>query len=243
MEPILYRAARGALTGFDSQQVTANNMANSNTPGFKADLYVAQQVLSNQQDPNKPPALAKLGVNLTQGPLITTGRDLDVAIQGDGWLAVQDSRGKEAYTRSGSLQINANGQLTTGSGRLVLGDGGPISIPAAQSIEIASDGTVSIVPVGAKSNELAVLDRLKMVNIAPQNITKNEEGLMQLKPGTAISPDGKVTLVHGALEGSNVNAVDEMVKMIDSGRGFESHLKIIQHVDENGQKLAQLLQD
>jgi flagellar basal-body rod protein FlgF len=243
MEPILYKAARGALTGFDSQKVTANNMANSNTPGFKADLFVAQQQLSNQQDPNKAPAFSKLGINLTQGPLITTGRDLDVAVQGDGWLAVQDSKGKEAYTRAGSLQINASGQLTTASGRVVLGDGGPIAIPAAQSIEIAADGTISIVPVGGKSNELAVLDRLKMVSIAPQNVMKNEEGLMQLKPGTGFSDNSKITLVHGALEGSNVNAVDEMVKMIDSGRGFESHLKIIQHVDENGQKLAQLLQD
>lgn len=245
MEPVLYKATHGAHVTFDSQEIMAHNLANINTPGFKGDLLQAEKQQSGQLNrketaPNPDKSHA---INFSKGPIMTTGRDLDMAIEGEGWFAVQGANGKEMYTRAGNFQINAQGQLVTASGQLVLGDGGPISIPPADGMEIASDGSISIVPVGSSPNELAVLDRIKMVSIENKNLTKNEEGLMELKDGAKPKPDADVSLIHGALEGSNVSAIDMMVRMISAGRDFEGHMKILQTVDENGQKLAELLRD
>ncbi|CZR29978.1 Putative proximal rod protein [Legionella pneumophila] len=181
-------------------------------------------------------------MDTSPGEIITTGRDLDVAIDGDGWMAVQDSQGREAYTRGGSLRLNANGQLITASGKVVLGDGGPISIPPAQSIEIGSDGTISIVPLEGDVKSLAILDRIKLVTLDRNNIYKNDEGLIQLRSGAATT-NSNIKLQSGALEGSNVNAIDQMVAMISAGREFDAQMKLLSTVDDNGQKLAQLLQE
>jgi flagellar basal-body rod protein FlgF len=242
MEPILYKATQGGHVSFDSQTIMSHNLANINTPGFKADLLQAEKQQSGKPNAKHDPSKSH-AINFTQGSLMTTGRDLDVAIKGEGWFAVQGQKGNEMYTRAGNFQINASGQLITATGQLVLGDGGPISIPPADGVEIASDGTVSIVPVGAAPNELAILDRIKMVDVDNASLSKNEEGLMQLKQGAKPKADSNISLVHGALEGSNVSAVDMMVRMISAGRDFEGHMKMMRTVDENGQKLAQLLQD
>lgn len=245
MEPVLYKSTHGAHVTFNSQEIMAHNLANINTPGFKADLLQAEKQQTGQMNehPKASDPSRNHAINFTAGTIMTTGRDLDVAIQGEGWFAVQGQQGKEMYTRAGNFQINVQGQLVTATGQLVLGDGGPISIPPADGMEIASDGTISIVPVGSPPNELAVLDRIKMVSIENKSLSKNEEGLMQLKDGAKPKPDADINLIHGALEGSNVSAIDMMVRMISAGRDFEGHMKIMQAVEENGQKLAQLLQD
>lgn len=243
MEPILYKATHGAHVSFDSQTIMSHNLANINTPGFKADLLQAEKQqtdLGASKSSNEPSR--SHAINFAHGEIMTTGRDLDVAIPGEGWFAVQGKNGQEMYTRAGNFQINSEGQLITATGQLVLGDGGPISIPPSEGMEIASDGTISIVPVGAAPNELAVLDRIKMVSIEGKNLTKNEEGLMQVNNGVKPKTDGNISLMHGALEGSNVSAVDMMVRMISAGREFEGHMKIMQTVEDNGQKLTQLLQ-
>jgi flagellar basal-body rod protein FlgF len=141
------------------------------------------------------------------------------------------------------LRLDANGQLITASGKAVLGDGGPISIPPAKSIEIGTDGTISIIPLEGDVKTLAILDRIKLVTLDKNNIVKNDEGLLQLKQGGSAPPDSKVKLINGAIEGSNVNAVEQMVGMIDAGREFEAQMKILSTVDDNGQKLAQLLHE
>ncbi|CZI08858.1 TPA: flagellar basal-body rod protein FlgF [Legionella pneumophila] len=248
MEPILYNAISGGRSDFKRQEIIANNLANINTPGFKADLYQAQTMYMNNANGNNQFSAHSFvtqnanGVDTSPGEIITTGRDLDVAIDGDGWMAVQDSQGREAYTRGGSLRLNPNGQLITASGKVVLGDGGPISIPPAQSIEIGSDGTISIVPLEGDVKSLAILDRIKLVTLDRNNIYKNDEGLIQLKSGAATA-NSNIKLQSGALEGSNVNAIDQMVAMISAGREFDAQMKLLSTVDDNGQKLAQLLQE
>ncbi|AOW52175.1 TPA: flagellar basal-body rod protein FlgF [Legionella pneumophila subsp. pneumophila] len=248
MEPILYNSISGGRSDFKRQEIIANNLANINTPGFKADLYQAQTMYMNNANGNNQFSAHSFitqnanGVDTSPGEIITTGRDLDVAIDGDGWIAVQDSQGREAYTRGGSLRLNPNGQLITASGKVVLGDGGPISIPPAQSIEIGSDGTISIVPLEGDVKSLAILDRIKLVTLDRNNIYKNDEGLIQLKSGAAIA-NSNIKLQSGALEGSNVNAIDQMVAMISAGREFDAQMKLLSTVDDNGQKLAQLLQE
>ncbi|HAT3856947.1 TPA: flagellar basal-body rod protein FlgF [Legionella pneumophila] len=248
MEPILYNSISGSRSDFKRQEIIANNLANINTPGFKADLYQAQTMYMNNANGNNQFSAHSFitqnanGVDTSPGEIITTGRDLDVAIDGDGWIAVQDSQGREAYTRGGSLRLNPNGQLITASGKVVLGDGGPISIPPAQSIEIGSDGTISIVPLEGDVKSLAILDRIKLVTLDRNNIYKNDEGLIQLKSGAATA-NSNIKLQSGALEGSNVNAIDQMVAMISAGREFDAQMKLLSTVDDNGQKLAQLLQE
>ncbi|HAT2008230.1 TPA: flagellar basal-body rod protein FlgF [Legionella pneumophila] len=248
MEPILYNSISGGRSDFKRQEIIANNLANINTPGFKADLYQAQTMYMNNANGNNQFSAHSFitqnanGVDTSPGEIITTGRDLDVAIDGDGWMAVQDSQGREAYTRGGSLRLNPNGQLITASGKVVLGDGGPISIPPAQSIEIGSDGTISIVPLEGDVKSLAILDRIKLVTLDRNNIYKNDEGLIQLKSGAATA-NSNIKLQSGALEGSNVNAIDQMVAMISAGREFDAQMKLLSTVDDNGQKLAQLLQE
>jgi flagellar basal-body rod protein FlgF len=249
MEPILYKAIIGGKSDFDKQATIANNLANVNTPGFKADLYQAQtnymQGPEGMHDAQTQSIIMQgsNGVDTSPGDLITTGRDLDVAIDGDGWMAVQDSKGREAYTRGGSLRLDVNGQLITSSGKAVLGDGGPISIPPAKSIEIGSDGTITVVPLDGDVKSLAILDRIKLVKLDKTNVFKNDEGLIQIKNGGTATPDSNIRLLNGSIEGSNVKAIDQMVAMISAGREFDAHMKLLSTVDDNGQKLAQLLQD
>lgn len=248
MEPILYSALTGGRSDFKKQELIANNLANVNTPGFKADMYTAQTMYMTRPDGTQSNnghsfvVQTPNGVDFTPGEIMTTGRDLDVAIDGDGWMAVRDSKGGEAYTRGGSLRLDVNGRLVTASGQAVLGDGGPISIPPAKSIEIANDGTISIVPLDGDVKSLAVLDRIKLVKLDKNNVVKNEDGLLQMIQGGASVADSTVRVVGGSLEGSNVNAVEQMVGMISAGREFEAQMKLMSTVDENAAKLAQVLQ-
>lgn len=245
MEAVLYNSMNGSKLSFDRQAITANNLANSNTPGFKGDLFQAQSMYMTGST-NTHSAMAVSGANGTDfspGDLMTTGGDLDVAIQGEGWFAVQGSNGQEAYTRAGNFKLTEDGSLVTASGKPVLGDGGPISIPPAQHIEIGTDGTISIIPLGADSKSLAVLDRLKLVKIDNANLVKGADGLARLTQGGPAESDPSIRVVNGALEGSNVAPIEQMVNMIASGREFESHMKMMQSIDDNASKLAQLLHE
>lgn len=245
MDPILYNAAGGGRVGFGRQEVIANNLANVNTPGFRADLYQAQTMY--MQEGGSGPAFtsqSKHGVDFTPGNIVSTGRNLDVAINHpNGWFAVHDNTGKESYTKAGSFQVGSNGQLVTASGKPVLGNGGPISIPPAKSIDVGSDGTISIIPLGGETNAPSMIDRIKMVTLDKGTIVKGTEGLFQLKDGSTAPVDNNLKLVSGALEGSNVQPVEQMIAMISAGRDFETHMNLMTTVGENLQKLAGILHD
>lgn len=247
MDPILYNAAGGGRANFSRQEIIANNLANAATPGFRTDLYQAQTMYAqgggSNSSGNSFVVQNTNSFDLTGGDLITTGRNLDVAINGNGWLAVRGSSGKEAYTKTGSLHLDPNGQLVTASGKAVIGNGGPISIPPAQSINIGTDGTISIVAQGDTTQSPAVIDRVKMVSLPKDNIVKNADGLFQLKTGGVAPFDSNVRLLSGALEGSNVQPVEQMVAMITAGRDFEAQMNLMTTVSDNSQKLAQVLHD
>ncbi|KTD41054.1 flagellar basal-body rod protein FlgF [Legionella parisiensis] len=247
MDPILYNAAGGGRIGFKRQEIIANNLANVSTPGFKADMYQAQTMYANTDGSGKGPSFSiqnPSAVDLSPGEIMTTGRNLDLAIEGNGWFAVSNSQGKEAYTKAGNLHLDINGLLTTGSGHPVLGNGGPISIPPAQSVNIGIDGTITVVPLGGDPKSAAIVDRIKLVTLDKNNVVKNSEGLFQLNNGgTPTAADGSVKVRSGAIEGSNVNAIDQMVEMITSGREYDAHMKLISTVEDNFQKLAQVLQE
>lgn len=244
MADSLYIAMSGAREVLNAQSINSNNLANVSTPGFREDFHSALELTADSSELSSDvyAVASKPSSNFTPGAIITTGRDLDVAINGDGWFAVQTPDGGEAYTRYGSFMINENGQLQTSSGLLVLGNGGPIAIPPAESMTIAGDGTISIRPVGQEASALAVIDRIKLVKPDTHNLQKGEDGLFRTKDQSQPEADGSVRIVNKAVESSNVNAVDSMINIISLARQFEMQVKMMEQSQQNGQSLAQLLQ-
>jgi flagellar basal-body rod protein FlgF len=177
---------------------------------------------------------------LTPSAPINTGRDLDIAVQGDGWIAVQAPDGTEAYTRSGDLRISTGGILTTGAGHPVLGNGGgPIALPPAQKVDIAADGTISVQPTG--QSNMAVLDRIKLVRPPDSQLSKGEEGLFRLASGDQAPADGTVRVVSGAIESSNVNSVEALVRMIDLARTFDLQVKVMKEAETTDASTTRLI--
>jgi flagellar basal-body rod protein FlgF len=243
MDRSVYIAASSNKYTMLTQAVNANNLANINTPGFRADLMAVRSlpVSGPGYATRVYSGAAQPGVEFRQGPVLSTGRDLDVAIRGAGWIAVQAKDGTEGYTRAGNLQVTEAGLLLTGSGQPVLGNNGPIAIPPAEKMEIGADGTISIRPVGQEASTLAVVDRIKLVNPPMTQLRKNEHGLLQLPNNETAPADAGVTLESGSLESSNVDAIGAMISMIDMARDFELKIKLMKTDEENAASAAQLL--
>lgn len=244
MDRFLYVAMTGARETQIAQAVTANNLANASTPGFRATLAAASHV--GLEGPGHAAARAYAvtegrGIDLTPGPLTSTGRDLDVAIDGSGWIAVQAPDGSEAYTRAGDLRVDSLGLLTTGRGESVLGNGGPISVPPFESLEIGSDGTISIRPLGQDAAVLAEVDRIRLVDPPAEDLVRGDDGLIRLAPGAPPAPEAMVTLRGGMLEGSNVSVVQAMVEMIEQARTFELQIKMMTTAQDNDRSSSELL--
>ena len=244
MDRSLYIAMSGAKQTLLAQASNANNLANAQTTGFKSDFeQIRAMPVFGPGYPSRVYAMTERpGSDFRQGSIQTTGNDLDVAIKGDGWLAVEGDTGKEAYTRSGDLRITPTGRLETGTGRAVLGDAGPIIIPPAEKIDIGKDGTISIIPLGEKETTVAVIGRIKMVKPDLDNLEKLNDGLIYTKDGSKLVADPDVNLVQGALEGSNVNAVSALVEMIELARNFELQTKVMKNADDNSGVSAKLMQ-
>jgi flagellar basal-body rod protein FlgF len=243
MDRMLYVAMTGAKETLNAQSVNNHNLANASTTGFRAELsaFQSRAVDGSGYASRVYATNASTGWNNQSGALLSTGRDLDVAINGDGWIAVQGPDGKEAYTRAGDLQVDPNGQLTTGTGHPVLGDGGPITIPPYTSIFFARDGSISVVAQGQTPDTTATVDRIKLVKPADAQIARGEDGLFRMKDGTEAPSDPSVNLSSGTIESSNVNTADAMVTMIELARHFEMQVKAIRHAEENAASAAQIM--
>lgn len=243
MDRSLYIAMNGAKQTLLAQTSNANNLANTQTTGFKADLEQARAMpVFGPGFPSRVYAMTERpGTDMSFGGLQTTGNELDVAIKGEGWFAVEGPDGKEAYTRAGDLKITPEGSLQNSSGLKVMGNGGPITIPPSSKVEIGNDGTISIIPLGANATELVIVDRIKMVNPDNDSLEKKNDGLMHLKQGGNLVADANVSLVQGALEGSNVNAISAMVDMIELARNFELQTKVMKNADDNAGVSASLM--
>lgn len=242
MDRLIYTAMTGARQAFLQQAGIANNLANAATTGYRAMEHKFRSVpVQGEGAPTRAFVVDASVVNVfDQGPMQATGRPLDIAIQGPGWIAVEARDGSEAYTRAGNLEINTNGQLQTATGLNVLGDSGPIAIPPDNSITIAPDGTVSAVPRFGTPNNVNVVGRIKLVNPPEKDLSRRDDGLFRVSGETPVV-DENVKLVSGTLEGSNVNPVDAMVNMIAVARQFEMQIKMLQMADANAAKASQLL--
>ena len=236
MDNLLYVAMSGAKENFNSLAVRSNNLANASTVGFKADFEQARAMQAYGEGlPTRVFSLTERpGQNFSQGSISATGRDLDVAIKGDGFLAVQDRQGAEAYTRGGSLTIDEEGILRTGSGLAVMDiSGNPVTIPMpVQSISINADGTVQGVPEGMEPNNIEEFAQIKLVNPSIRDISKGQDGLFRRNDGRTALEDPTVSLVNGALELSNVNVAEEMTNLIRLQRQFEANVKLMKTAED-----------
>ncbi len=243
MDRMLFVAMSGAKETMHAKAINTNNLANASTTGFRADLQssMSQQVFGPGHASRVYATTENAGVDFTPGSVISTGRELDMAINGKGWMAVQRPDGSEAYTRAGDLRVDSLGRMTNGAGNIVLGNGGPISVPPYAKIEIGADGTITIQPIGQAANALAIVDRLKLVNPANDQLEKGLDGLMQTRNGQVLDADASVTVVSGALESSNVNTVGAMVRMIELARQYETHIKLMSEAVKNDQAAASIM--
>ncbi|WP_043309512.1 flagellar basal body rod protein FlgF [Pseudomonas sp. ML96] len=230
MDRLGYTAMTAASRTMLSLQVRANNLANVNTPGFRADMERARavDVEGYGYDSRHMAVVENNGVNLSSGSLMATGRDLDFAVRGPGLIAVQDANG-EAYTRQGNMLIDANGQLSI-NGRAVLGEGGPIVLPEYDSLTIGNDGTVSIVPRG--DFVTAEVDRIRLVDAPAEALMKNAAGLLVRKDGQPAEQLENVNLASGHLEASNVSAIDQLTATMSLNRLFETQVKMMKAAED-----------
>ncbi|NLQ17527.1 flagellar basal-body rod protein FlgF [Marinomonas sp. M1K-6] len=244
MDKALYLAMSGGVQTMNAQTIHANNLANVSTTGFRSDFEQARSMqVYGDHHPSRVYAMTENpATRYTQGDMIQTSRALDVAVTGDGFITVYDDSGQEAYTRAGDLQINAAGQLVTGRGLPVAGIDGPIFLPPLDNINITADGSISIVPQGGADNEVAVLNQIKLVNPDPQNLRKEADGLIHSRDGQVYEADPNVQLASGFIEGSNVNAVEEMTHIMNLSRRFEMNVKMMDTIRDNADSSARILQ-
>lgn len=240
---MIYVAMTGAKHILGQQAAVAQNLANVSTNGYRAaaSAFRAVPVLGEGLPTRSFVVDSTPGANFAPGALQRTGRDLDVAVQGQGWIAVQSADGGEAYTRNGSLQVSTNGMLQTRNGLNVLGDGGPISIPPDSTISIAKEGTVSVISTVPPPKSVNAVGRIKLVNPDERLLVRGGDGLFRLASGGSAEPDSKVALAAGALEGSNVNVVEEMISMISLARQFDLQMQLLNNAQKNANQASQIL--
>lgn len=243
MDRLIYTAMTGALHTLNQQATVSQNLSNASTTGYRAETNAFRAVpIFGDGLPTRAFVVdSTTGSDFTPGPIQQTGRNLDVAVQGSGWIAVQLENGEEAYTRQGNLQISASGILQTQGGLNVKGDAGLITAPPDNRITIAKDGTVSAVPITPLPNTVIIIDRIKLVDPPAEQMVKGGDGLFRLREGGDANADAKVFLTSGALEGSNVNLVHEMVSMIALARQFDMQMKILESAEHNAQQASEIM--
>jgi len=243
MDKYLYLAMNGAAQAMLAQQNNANNLANISTVGFKATLdHFQSNPVSGPGHLDRVYASNEAaGANLNHGAVATTGRQLDLAINGDGWFVVQAADGGTAYSRRGDFRIDPAGLLLNGANQIVLGESGPITIPQFESLEIGRDGSISVRASGQAANTLVGVDRIRLVNPPQDQLYRGDDGLFRSLDAVEVPADASVSVTSGALESSNVNAVDAMVRMIDYARYYEQQVKLMKLASENDAASARLM--
>lgn len=244
MDRVVYVAMTGAREVTRQLAAVTHNLANVSTEGFKAQLSVfrALPVIGEGARTRAMVLETTPASDFTPGGLQQTGRPLDVAVRGPGWIAVRTADGGEAYTRMGSLQISQNGILQTPSGLDVLGDAGPIAVPPDQEAVIAADGTVSSLLAGQGAAAAVIAGRIKLVNPPEADLRRAEDGLFRTGNGQPADADANVRLAVGAVEMSNVNPAEALVDMISLSRQFDMQMRLLRAAEDNHRAGDRVLQ-
>jgi flagellar basal-body rod protein FlgF len=243
MDRGLYVAMTGAKQVMQAQAVNNHNIANVDTVGFRADAvsFISRPIYGVGYPTRVNAVASDSGTDFSSGVMQSTGRELDVAVNGNGYIAVRGTDGTEAYTRAGDLRVTADGAVTTASGLPVLSESGPLTIPPATTVTIGNDGTVSVVPLGLAPFAVSPTDRIKLVNPPQKSLQKGNDGLLRLKDGSKAQTDPTVTLTSGMLESSNVNAAQSLINMIELQRLYEFQIKSMNSTDQNEQTAEQMM--
>lgn len=243
MDKLIYTAMTGASQVLAQQATVSENLANASTPGFRAALntFRAVPIVGEGLATRAFVVDSTAGTDFTPGSLQATGRDLDVALNGAGWIAVQGPDGKEAYTRNGSFRVSPDGVLQTRTGLNVVGESGPITIPPTSQITFAKDGTISMIPDGSQANAITVIGSVKLVNPPENQLERGEDGLFRLKNGAVAPVDVNTQIVPGNLEGSNVSAVNALVNMISLSRKFDMQMKMLTTADNDAKQASSIM--
>jgi flagellar basal-body rod protein FlgF len=245
MDQLIYTSLSAMRALMQKQTVTANNLANVNTTGFRGDLTNSEAVYlgsgSGGISARAQAADGEESADMDAGTNVETGRDLDIALDGGTLLGVQATDGTEAYTRRGDLQLSDSGLLTTGDGLPVMGDSGPITLPPADSVRIDKTGVIWVVPQGGDPNQPQQLDHLKLVSATGSKIAKGDDGLFHVAAGGALPSDPNGRLTPKTLEGSNVNVTQTLTDMIDASRAWETQVKMLAGAREMDTSTAQLM--
>lgn len=243
MDRLIYTSLSAMRASMARQTATANNIANAQTPGFRADLAEVQSLWlrGGPAEARAPASEEVLAADMTAGTVMATGRALDVAVEGDAMLVVQSEEGEEAYTRRGDLQLSSSGLLTTGDGRPVMGSGGPVTLPPADSIAIDADGRISIVPAGGDPTQPQEIERLRLVGARGSDTVKGMDNLFRVRGGGILPDDPAARVKSGHLEGSNVSTTKALVDMIEASRAWDTQLKLIADARDNDAATADLM--
>jgi len=243
MDKLIYTAASGLKSHMAAQAAIANNMANASTIGFRAEKVNFNSLLLKGAgfDSRQPASENVTDFDRSAGAVTTTGRNLDVAIPGDQWMAVQANDGSEGYTRRGDLNISATGVLETGDGFPVMGSGGPITVPPATSVSIAQDGTISIIPVGGDAKSPQVIDRIKFASAQGSQTVKGLDNLIHVQGGGILPTDENAKCISGALEQSNVNMTQSLVDMIENQRSYEVQANLMKSAKDMDESAASVM--
>ncbi|MEH6700110.1 flagellar basal body rod protein FlgF [Parasphingorhabdus sp.] len=247
MDKLAYTTVNAMKSLMHRQTAIANNMANSETVGFKSDMVSAKaQYLNGPGHNSRAMSVDRdMQADMNGGAITKTDRPLDIALEGDAMLAVQDADGKEAYTKRGDLKINPSGTLLTGDGFPVLGDSGPVTLPPSERVDIGSDGTISYVPVGGDPTQPLQLGKLKLVSVTGSQISKGADTLFHVADDGTLPVDDNAKVISGALEGSNVNMTSALVDMIETSRAWETQAKLLktaEDLDDSGAGIMSLPQ-
>jgi flagellar basal-body rod protein FlgF len=243
MDKLIYTAASGLKSHMAAQAAIANNMANASTIGFRAEKVNFNSLLLKGAgfDSRQPTSEDIPDFDRSAGAVTTTGRNLDIAIPGDQWMAVQANDGSEGYTRRGDLNISATGVLETGDGFPVMGSGGPITVPPATSVSIAQDGTISIIPVGGDAKNPQVIDRIKFASAQGSQTVKGLDNLIHVQGGGILPTDENAKCISGALEQSNVNMTQSLVDMIENQRSYEVQANLMKSAKDMDESAASVM--
>jgi len=245
MDRALYIAMSGAKQNTYSQTAHANNLANVATTGFRSDYTQSRaQGVFGDHFPTRAFAMTERPASdMRHGSLIETGNNLDLAIEQDGWFAVVGPDGQEAYTRAGDLSVDVFGRVVNGSGHQLIGDGGPVTLPEFEHIDISRAGIITIQPKGEVPAGVAEPVQIKLVNPDAELLEKGEDGLFRFRDPEAAEaqPDPNITVLGGYVEGSNVNAVTELTNLIQLNRQYEMQVKMMKRVDELAASTTQIM--
>jgi len=242
MDRIIYTAMTGANAAAHRQAVLSNNLANTSTNGFRAEMSTFRSVpLQGSGSSTRVFALEATSGHLdTAGPAQRTGRALDAMAMGNAWFGVQGLDGIESYTRSGAFEVSSTGALLTSTGLPVLSDGGtPIDVPVGAEISLGADGTIT---AKLADQPAMAAGRVKLATPDAENpLRRGDDGLFRAANGDPLPADPNARLLSGSIEGSNVNAVESMVGMIAASRQFETQMRLMQTAETNDKTAAQLL--